>query len=348
MNVAGLYSVFDTIITNAQSIAPTRKYWFIRTDGGKYFETFKENGFVAIEDNLITLREIYSLKQKYKENKKIIIEELKKLSKDRYPKDTRTGLIASQIYRFLFEVKKGDIIIIPDVNSSAIAIGEISDSIIPETSNQEIEDTKCNWLKRKKIEWQKFILKNDIDPYLYKMIATHQAISDITHYSDIIERSIQNFFFTEETANLILEVKSKKNINARSLFKLGLTILDYTQDYIDKAGFELDTNDVDVKIALNSPGKIQLSAKSKITLLISALLIIGINGGGLKINICDKFNLDLSTQGAIQNLIDYQNQAHDRTMKDAILNSIDSLKVQTPDDAVKVFQQFSTNKQLAH
>ena len=87
---------------------------------------------------------------------------------------------------------------------------------------------------------------------------------------------------------------------------------------------------------------------SKITLFISALLIIGINGGGLKINICDKFNLDLSTQGAIQNLIDYQNQAHDRAMKNEILNNIDSLKIQMPDDVVKVFQQFSTNKQLAH
>ena len=348
MNVAAIYSTFDNIITSAESIAPSRKYWFIRTDGGKYFDSFKENKFVAIEDNLITLQEIYSLKQKYKEDKKIILEELKRISKDRYPKDARTGLVASQIYRFLYEVKKGDIVIIPDVNSSAIAIGEISDFIIPETTKQEIEDTKCNWLKRKKVEWRKFIIKNNIDPYLYKMLATHQAISDITHYSDIIERSIQNFYFTEDKANLILEVKSRKNINARSLFKLGLAILDYTQNYIDKNGFKLDTNDVDVKIALNSPGKIQLSAKSKITLFISALLIIGINGGGLKINICDKFNLDLSTQGAIQNLIDYQNQAHDRAMKNEILNNIDSLKIQMPDDVVKVFQQFSTNKQLAH
>lgn len=125
MNVAAIYSTFDNIITSAESIAPSRKYWFIRTDGGKYFDSFKENKFVAIEDNLITLQEIYSLKQKYKEDKKIILEELKRISKDRYPKDARTGLVASQIYRFLYEVKKGDIVIIPDVNSSAIAIGEI-------------------------------------------------------------------------------------------------------------------------------------------------------------------------------------------------------------------------------
>ena len=77
MNVAAIYSTFDNIITSAESIAPSRKYWFIRTDGGKYFDSFKENKFVAIEDNLITLQEIYSLKQKYKEDKKIILEELK-------------------------------------------------------------------------------------------------------------------------------------------------------------------------------------------------------------------------------------------------------------------------------
>lgn len=73
MNVAAIYSTFDNIITSAESIAPSRKYWFIRTDGGKYFDSFKENKFVAIEDNLITLQEIYSLKQNIKKIKRLFL-----------------------------------------------------------------------------------------------------------------------------------------------------------------------------------------------------------------------------------------------------------------------------------
>jgi hypothetical protein len=47
---------------------------------------------------------------------------------------------------------------------------------------------------------------------------------------------------------------------------------------------------------------------------------------------------------SFKNVIEYQNNQHDREMTDIIIKSIDSLKIQSPDDAVKVFEQFNTNK----
>jgi 5'(3')-deoxyribonucleotidase len=55
-------------------------------------------------------------------------------------------------------------------------------------------------------------------------------------------------------------------------------------------------------------------------------------------------DFDLSTNGAIQKIIDYQNNAQDREIKEELIKSVDSLKVLPPEDALKVLKQFSTNK----
>lgn len=58
------------------------------------------------------------------------------------------------------------------------------------------------------------------------------------------------------------------------------------------------------------------------------------------------FNFDLSTDGIIKKVIDFQNNTHDRNMIDSLSKSMDSLKVLPPTDALKVLKQFSLNKDL--
>ena len=73
------------------------------------------------------------------------------------------------------------------------------------------------------------------------------------------------------------------------------------------------------------------------------MIIIGINGGGLKASF-KGFNFDLSTDGLIQKVSDYIDNYHDRKMVDELMKNKDSLEIKNPDDLIKVVKQFSKNK----
>src|SRR5690606_16731750 len=105
----------------------------------------------------------------------------------------------------------------------------------------------------------------------------------------------------------------------------------------------IDLNSIDLKTYLNSPGKIHLKAPKASTVFLIAIMFIGLNGGGVTI---ESWGLDLSTEGLIKKVIDYQNNKHDREQKDILIQNISELKIKNPDDAVKILQQLSSNKNL--
>lgn len=336
-----LIAELDTIIDGLAKIPKTKNYWLIRTQGGQYYDSFRDNHFVAIEHEKISLHDVMGLHKTA--SRKTAIKQLTEIAAKKYPDEKRPGFIANQVYKFAIDLKKGDLIIIPSANSDVVSIGEVIDSIIPELSSDDIRKSGCPYKKRKRVKWIKHIRREDLDIYIYKVLQAHQAINNITNYGDIIERTINNFYINDRDANLILQVDQSKDINAKRLFALGLDILTYSQDFFNSLGIELSTDEIEVKINLNSKGKIQLKAKDSRTLWLAALLIIGINGGGLKIHV-GGFKLDLTTDGAIQKVIDYQNNQHDRDKVDSIMKNMDSLKVKSPEDALKLYKQFSTNK----
>src|SRR6185312_9045106 len=122
--------------------------------------------------------------QKNGKDTKAALKELKTLSQKKYP-DDRFGLIAGQVMKFVVELKKGDIVIIPSSNSEIISIGEVTSSTIPELTQAELLKTECPYKKRKPVKWIKDISRDSLDPFLYRMLQAHQAINNITRYSDI-------------------------------------------------------------------------------------------------------------------------------------------------------------------
>jgi restriction system protein len=342
---ADLLSELESIISNFKSIPKKRNYWLIRTQSGDYYDSFYKHGFVAIEHEKISLFEIKRIRDQHKDDKDSVYKELRELSEKKYPDEKRPGLIASQIIRFVIELKKGDIVIIPSEKSEQVSIGEVSSSAIPEMTERELEITGCPYKKRKAVKWIDTLSRQSLDPYMYRVLQAHQAINNISDYADIIERTIGNFYIKDEEANLVLEVQQENDINARQLFGTGFYLLEYAQKFFDKYNLDFSTDEIEVKINLNSKGKIQFKAPNVKSLWVIALLTIGINGGGLKVHV-GGFNLDLTTDGIIKKVIDFQNNKHDREIIDTLVKNMDSLKVKSPDDAVKVLQQFSTNKNL--
>lgn len=333
----------EQLIRSKTIVPDNRRYWLIRTQGGSYYESFRENNFIAINYDEIKLSEIAKIKKNAKDEIEAITG-IKDMVGRTY-KDLQNGLIASQLHKFVYEVKKDDVVIILGYSSGEVSFGTVKQTPLLEVSQRELVATGCPYEKRKGIRWKQSQSRISLDPYLYKMLQAHQVINDISHYGDIIERTLGNFYVKNGEGNLILDVLTPSKINARDLFSTGHFLLEYSQDFFNAYGIALDVNEVQVKINVNSKGKIHFKAPNASTVWLIALLIVGIVGGGASVK-TSFFEMDISTDGAVKKVIEYQNSAQDRDIKQKLVQNMDSLQIQPPDDAIKMLKQFSTNKDL--
>jgi hypothetical protein len=244
-----------TQMSDIVHINPNRKYWFIRSESGLYYENFVEGNFVAIGwdyfDNLQYIKT---------ETKDTFIDAIKKVYKDE-----RAGYVYGQINRFVSEISVGDIVMVPSKDSKLISFGEItSDAYIEPLPPQNVQKKQgneviCEFKKRRKVTWLKEIKKSELDPYLYKLIYTQGTVSNVTKfYSDFIDRTIHSFFIKGETAHLVLHVKKTKNIKVREL----LPFIESTSSAIESLIFskkienQSKTN-VEIKLNVQSPGPVE-------------------------------------------------------------------------------------------
>jgi restriction system protein len=344
--MSDLNQQLTAFIDKIDSIPNNKKYWLIRTESGNYFESFNSFNYVAINYEDITYKKVYDLK-KNSINEKNFKENLKLLVSKTYP-ERQSGLITNQILKFLYEIKKGDVIIIPSENSEFVSFGEILNNELLVHSESMFNSSGCNYTKRKAVKWLKTINRKQLDPYLFKTFQAHQAINNITNYASIIERSLGDFYKIDNEISLVFNVKKETNIKAKDLLYFGTDLLKLVEDFVDENNLDFDTSDIEVKINVNSEGKIQFlsnSGKNLLLLGLISLVIIGVNGGGLKID-RPEFKLDLTTNGLIISISDYLDKKQDREMKERLFNNAKSLEIKTPEDLIRLTKQFSENKDL--
>lgn len=334
---------FEDIINLLPKIKIDRKYWLVRTSAGLFYEDYRQNNFVAIGYNNISVFDLKNANDTGRAGIKDLINKLRVQQKD----NKRPQHTIFQQLRFLYDIKKDDIVIIPSKDSNQISFGRVVETPIytVEIPNKP-DPNKCTYIKRKKVEWLLDIPRYKLEPSLYKLLFSHHTISDAKSYSEVIDRTINSFYIKGDTANIVIEVTTHNGINAKELFKMGSNLLEIVDDFSKYYNLQLDTDSIEIKIELQSPGKIQLSGKAKAGIILIGLLVIGSVGGGFKIKVGDTFQLDLSTVGAVQKIIDYKNSSHDREVMDTILKKhANDLKIKESQDLVKVIKQLSDNKE---
>jgi restriction system protein len=318
-----------------------RNYWLVRTQGGQYYGDYRSNDFIAIGHNEISLNDINESKKNTKNPYELLTAKIKGNNKEQL----RPKYIATQLFKFAYEINKGDIVIIPGDNSAQISFGEIIETPMFLEDNIDYSNhKKCNYIKRKKVKWLKDIYRDELEPKLYKLLFSHHTITKANQYSSEIDRTINDFYIKEDEAHVILKVAAFDEIKARSLFQMGNNLLDIVDQYCKDNNLDIDTSEVEIKLNLQSPGTIQLSGKQKTAIAIIGLLIVGVVGGGFKIQYGD-FEFDLSTKGAIQKVIDAQEANNDINIKNNILEKhVETFQIKQPNDLVNVLKQNSTNK----
>lgn len=279
-----------------------RNYWFVRTQKGTYYEDFKNDKFIGIEwDKVSDLNFIKQMKE----------EDLKVEVSNQYSEIERPGYVASQIYKFCNCMKKGDIVLIPSKESKWISIGELldDDAYIYEKEQldfQELLDDfydsddeaaeKTSLLKRRKVKWLKSFKKSELDPYLYSIIYSHNAIVDANPYSLFIDRMLSQFYIKGEEGYFTYKINKKCNIPYSNMLSF-LNNNDRLMDYINKKFPELqfNKNDIILKVNVQSRGPLQL--KSKIMwILISGVAITALFGAHFDFEFLGA-KVDIETEG---------------------------------------------------
>lgn len=328
---------FDMI----EAVPQNKKYWIVRSEGGEYFDSYTNFNYVAIGHEGITLKKINDLKKS-----SINLDELRlklKIHIESILPERNAGLIAGQLIRFIYEIKKGDIVVVPSESSAFISIGIVQETQLIEVKDLDLDRTGCPYRKRKKVKWYKTVSKKSSDILLRSALQSHQALNDITHYGNIVERSISDFFKINNETSIIINVNRESNVPAPDLLYFGSDVLRFTESFIKHHNLDFDVSDIQIKINVNSEGKTQFLSENGRLILLVGLVIIGLTGGGLTIN-NEGINLDLSTDGLISKIIEYQNNSHDREMQNEIIKAKDSLQISNNEDLLKYLKQFAINK----
>jgi restriction system protein len=341
----------DRFIEGLPTIASEKRYWLIRTQAGELYETFRENNFIGIEHAEIPLSRLFEISNEAKEDliyaQRLIREDIKDYYFNReveaeqaFPK--RAGLISNQIFKFIYEIKRGDVVIIPSVNSDVISFGEVEENYIGNFTADELRKHGVDYILKKRVNWIHDVARADVDPFLFKLFFSHQAVNDVSKYADVIERSIGDFFILDDEAHLIIEVQASHKIAAKDLFGLGYDILQLVDEYATFADVNVSSNDLFTNVNINSPGKIDLKSKIKKTTFVAGLILL-MAGGGYK----GKWG-ELST-GGLPNLIksidDFFTHRQERELKEKMFDHYkDSLHIKDPNDLIKLMKQVSDNK----
>lgn len=272
------------------NISSERKYWLVRTDGGRYYPSFDVNNYIAIGWNKID--EEFFKKDKEKSVSKLDIFNLhpEAIDKSKEPvtQNRRAQFVANQLNKFIHKIKKGDIVLIPSDDSKDVTFGEvIEDQIYFETGFPEkdsleqkdmvVTDRKyCPYIKRKKVRWIQTIFKDDLDPELHRLFHSQQTIVEANDYATYIDRSLDSIFIKGDKAHLTLYVQKEGDINAlefSGLIRDTLNSIDSFKEIDFKIDPELlDKNRVSIKTNVQSPGPIEFIGSVQVILPLVSLL----------------------------------------------------------------------------
>ena len=338
-------------------ISDNRNYWLVRTDGGKYFNDFFFDEYIAIGWNKINLSEIDQGNKKQTKEK---IEEL-------YPEQKRSGLIAGQLLRFVKEMKKGDIVLVPDKDSRFVAFGEIiEENVYIENTNAQEEDEDlivdpgeeiigddceededsddceededivetCLFQKRRKVKWIKTVKKHLLDINIYKLFHSHNTISIANSYAQYIERTLYSFFIKDNKVHVIFEVKKKDEVNAVELNDAIHNFLSCVDVFNEITESNFDKRDVEMKIKVESPGPIEFISYTAGSGLVIGIVTIFLFGGEGSFKITkDEQSGNIGTPGLYGTILKFREQKNkDKVieLKARLLESRENLNIILP------------------
>lgn len=322
----------DEIIKSLPDVSG-RQYWFVRTEGGLFYNPFVESGLIAIGYGRITAE---ILKPHVQKDGSISPKTVGKEIKKRFPDIKKPGLVAAQLIRFVYDIKKGDIVIIPSTATSELAFGVVVDNEVFNTNfmvarqNQEYSTKTA-----RRVIWKRFVRRRDVNPNLYSLFFSHQTISCGNAYAEFIDNALGDFYQKDGKVHLQIRVERPDGINARELFRLGADLLDISGEFLATHNMHDETGSVETRINLNSPGAMELITTSFDTAVVIGAIVVGVNGGGFTAKFGDHV-VEIKTDGLITKINTFLNGHAKRKGLGAVMEDLD---VKDAKDALKALEK---------
>lgn len=295
---------------NIAVINKNKKIWMLRTESGRYYQDFTTNKYVALGWNKVP----YSLLIDKDISDKVKKEKIQLL----YPDETKPGLILGQLTTFYFKMKPGDFILIPSKSSKYLFIGKLKD-IITDVKHKETdkEYCKCQYLHKRSVEWIKEISPS-VDVYLTRTLRSHQAITNISEYSDLYFRNIFPCYIDENTLHFTLQKHTESNYSLCDSIKLQSSIVEILKLASELYGSLDNSESYIIKTAVGSPGIIELIIQNfNIENIIGILFIMSIVGVNSTVDSSGKKGFSIGIGGIIDKVNNLINDHKNRQLIDA-------------------------------
>ncbi len=232
-----IQALLNDIEKNIDLIEPTRHYWFVRTNGGEFYNEFRKGGYIAIGYNEVTLLDIANAR-----GQKNASDILGKKVKSIYEEEKRPKYIGNQLIDFAYSIKKNDIVLIPSENSDYLTFGVVLET--PTYNELNIPNGSCPFTKRKKVKWFKEVSKFKLDPNIFRTIFVHRTITKIDPSAiQAIDRTLNNIFIKNDETHLVVNINKHNDLNATELFKSWLEIFKLTEEFGKQEGLKISTDE---------------------------------------------------------------------------------------------------------
>ncbi|MHA7967609.1 hypothetical protein ACX93W_26200 [Paenibacillus sp. CAU 1782] len=221
-----------------------RKYWLIRTRGGKLYDIFSDLNFIAIGWDKITTVD---------GKPDVVINEIK----NAYKNEAHPKYAYNQMNRFINDLSIGDVVLIPSASSQEVRFGIITSDVFLYKGDDKISAEET-LVKRRKVKWVKEpISRGKLDPNLYWLFQSHHIVSNIDNYSTYIDKTIHSFFIKGDQGHLVLNVEKETSISPQDFFDLtgGLNNIINIVNRINKTEYTL--SDLEQKSNIQSPGNLE-------------------------------------------------------------------------------------------
>ncbi len=299
---------------NICQIDSSRQYWFIRSDSGNYYNDFIQNDYVAIGwdyllqnnfqfDKTGELLNDLELKALINGNEK------PKLEQSTQGRKATITKIFNKVYKFIFEVEEGDIVITPSENTNQISIGVVDSALYEDanyeaeylTKNPDTELTLCPFIKRRKIHWLKHIQRNKLDIYLLNAFQSQEAMTNLNDHAEFINRNLYDAYIAGNSFHNIIKTTSDGDLTLSEITFLFNTLSEIINTVTQKNSLSFSTQDVKIKINAHSPMMLDLTLVSDAINTIAPILLPAIAAGGvggISITQFGKYKINQVTQNA--------------------------------------------------
>jgi restriction system protein len=254
------------LLTEVVEVSTEINYWFFRTEGGDYFESFLNNDYIAIGWNNVLLRDI---RNKTNIEVKSIIERVENIKTEGRTKKHKLTDIYNKIWRFE-NFKKGDIIIIPSASSHELVFGEIMDDRAFEAPSGTHD---CPFEKRRHVQWLTPITPlSSLDPTFDKLRRPRHTIVNVSEYDYYIDSVIHSVYTKNGSSHLVVKVLQQEEINLKDLAEILVGIQEIMEIVNEEFHLNENIDDTTIKIYLQSPGLFNIKNLGK-SLVLTAMIL---------------------------------------------------------------------------